>query len=143
MKNKTLPLLAIVILAACTEKKQGTTPPEKTVEAFKTLHPKAVIEKWNDEPPIWEAKYSEGSEKGAVSFDQKNDVTETELVLSENALPNLEAIKGYITANYPKERILRCEKIVKTAGDTTYEIQITGKELIFDTAGNFIAEEPD
>lgn len=142
MKNKSFALLAIVVLAACSGKKEAT-PPEKIAAAFRVMHPDAVINQWNDESPIWEAKYTEGSTKGAVSFDQNAKVTETELVLPENELPNISTVKGYITANYPDEKIQRCEKIQKTGGDLTYEIQITDKELIFDSTGNFLAEEPD
>lgn len=143
MKNKTLLLLALVILAACGEKKQKSTPPEKTVEVFRNLRPNAVIDQWNDESPIWEAKYTDGSEKGAISFDQDSNVTETELVLSEHELPNLEMVKSFIIANYPQEKMIRCEKFTKIGGDITYEVQVTGKELVFDSAGNFLAEEPD
>lgn len=130
-------------LASCAEKKQEATPPQQTIEAFKKMHPSAVITQWNDETPIWEAKFTEGSQQGAVSFDASNQVTETELVLPENELPNRDAILGFITKNYPGEKISSCEKISKSGSQITYEIQITGKELVFDSAGNFKNEEPD
>ena len=117
--------------------------PQIIEEAFKKLHPTATILKWNDEPPIWEAKYQEGKEKGAVSFDSIAQIVETELVIAESELRNLPSIPKYIKENYSKETIKGCEKIEKKNGTIIYEIQITGKELLFDSTGNFLSEELD
>ncbi|GEP97734.1 PepSY-like domain-containing protein [Chitinophaga cymbidii] len=132
-------LLAATIMAGCSQK---GNPPEKIVAAFKKLHPQATIEKWNDEPPVWEAKYKDATGSGAVSFDKNGVVTETELVINEDQLPAQPAIPDYIQANY-KEKLQRCEKIVTADGTTTYEIQITGKEIVFDAQGKFLQEEAD
>jgi hypothetical protein len=143
MKELSFALLIVVVLSACNEDNTRRSAPDNIVSAFKKIHPNAAIEKWNDEPPIWEAKYKDGDEKGAVSFDKDAIVTETELVIEENQLPNHPAIPDYIAAHYTEEKIQRCEKVTKADGTITYEIQITGKEIIFDKDGKYLNEEMD
>jgi len=145
MMNKAFFLVAVSVLffTACNQKSQGRQVPDDLVEAFQKLHPNATILKWNDEPPIWEAKYKDGNEKGAVSFNLKSEVVETELVIEQSQLPNGAAIPDYIRTNYPNEKIQRCEKVTKQDGHHTYEIQITGKEIVFDANGKYLEEEPD
>ncbi len=145
MKKIILVLLNCLICSfAFTQKIQSTAQvPSKIEIAFKRMYPKALIQKWNDESPIWEAKYVNGAEKGAVSFNQDAKVVETELVIQANRLPSDHSIQKYIKSNYPNERIRGYEKITKANGIITFEIQIKGKELVFDAKGNFKEEELD
>jgi hypothetical protein len=140
MKANLILLLAFAISACQSSKPEA---PSAIQDAFKKLHPDATILQWNDESPVWEAKYKEGDEKGAVSFDASGEITETELVIDEVQLPNSPIIPEYIKTNYPGEKIQGCEKIILANGTVTYEIQITGKELVFDDRGKFLAIEPD
>ena len=146
---KKIILLSLTIsLFACNQKQEEKVSetrkvPQTIEDAFKKNHPTATILKWNDEPPIWEAKYQDDKEKGAVSFDSIAQITETELVIAESELQNLPSIPKYIKENYPTEVIKGCEKIDKQNGVIIYEIQITGKELLFDNTGKFLSEELD
>ncbi len=143
MKTKAFSLTVLITtFVACNPIKQSEVP-DNIAQAFKKSHPNAIISKWNDEPPIWEAKYTDGNEKGAVSFDINGVVTETELVIDENQLANPTSIQNYIKANYPDEKPKSFEKVTKADGTITYEIQITGKELVFDSKGVFLTEELD
>lgn len=132
----------LLIGISCQNPKKREAP-KKIKEAFFKTHPNATITKWNDEPPMWEAKYKDGDEEGAVSLDPEGKVTETELVIKENQLPNPEMIQRYIKENYPSEDPNHFEKVAKLDGTITYEIQITGMELVFDHNGKFLTEEPD
>ena len=143
MKKLLTSIICIVLLAACNQAAKTREVPTNISEAFIKLHPNATILKWNDEHPIWEAKYQDGEEKGAVSFNAKAEVTETELVISENLLPNASVIPDYIKTHYPNEKIKGCEKIAKADGTIIYEIQITGKEIVFDGSGKYLSEEKD
>lgn len=143
MKKLLVPIVSIILLAACNQAAKTRQVPTNISEAFVKLHPNATILKWNDEPPIWEAKYKDGEEKGAVSFNDKAEVTETELVIAESQLPNASVIPDYIKTHYPNEKIQGCEKITKQDGSNTYEIQITGKEIVFDGEGKYLSEEKD
>jgi hypothetical protein len=143
MKKILIPIISILQLAACSQSSKTPEVPGNISEAFTLLHPTATILKWNDEPPIWEAKYEDGEEEGAVSFNDQAEVVETELVISENELPNAPKIPDYIKANYRSGKIQGCEKITKQDGTIIYEIQITGKEIVFDAEGKYLSEEKD
>lgn len=145
MKKIILVLLTCLIsLLSFTQKIHPTAQvPSKIQIAFKKMYPKALIQKWNDESPIWEAKYVNGAEKGAISFNANAKVVETELVIQESQLPANRSIQKYVKRFYPQERIKGCEKITKANGMITYEIQVEGKELVFDAKGNFKEEELD
>lgn len=143
MKKLLTSIICIVLLAACNQAAKTREVPTNISEAFIKLHPNATILKWNDEHPIWEAKYQDSEEKGAISFNAKAEVTETELVISENLLPNASVIPDYIKTHYPNEKIKGCEKITKADGTIIYEIQITGKEIVFDGSGKYLSEEKD
>jgi hypothetical protein len=139
--NKTLTIILFSI--ATLGFSQARIVPANIAKAFVKIHPKATILQWNDEPPIWEAKYQDGSEKGATSFNYKAEVVETELVIPMNLLPTQNNIPNFIKKNYPKEKIQRCEKITEKGNIIKYEIQITGMELVFDSKGKFLSEELD
>lgn len=143
--NKFTILSAFVVMSlfACNQSSNSRQVPSNIAEAFTKLHPNASIEKWNDEPPMWEAKYKDGTEKGAVSFNAKAEVVEKELVIDQSQLPNGSTIPDYINAHYTNEKIKGCEKITKQDGSITYEIQITGKEIVFDGEGKYLSEEKD
>jgi hypothetical protein len=138
-----LSLIAVIGLSACNQAGNTRQVPTNISEAFSKLHPTATILKWNDEPPIWEAKYKDGGEKGAVSFNSKAEITETELVITESQLPNATVIPSYIKLHYPNDNIKGCEKVTKQDGSITYEIQVTGKEIVFDASGKYLSEEKD
>lgn len=137
---KCSPLVAL-LLVACGGADRKAGPPEKITAAFHRLHPDAHITQWNDEAPIWEAKYTEGDIQGAVSFNAKAEVTENELVVPASAVPA--PGMAYIMEHYPQERAQRCEQVTDDKGKVTFEVQITGKEIVLDAGGNFMTEEAD
>ena len=141
---KTIPFIIIMVstLLACQQKKEVIVP-TLIKEAFRRLHPNATDVRWIQEPSIFEAKFKDGRLEGAVSFDEQGEIIETEEVIEREQLPNCQAIEDYVKANYSGETIQRCEKIVKRDSSTIYEIQINGKELLFDSEGKFSAIEPD
>ena len=143
MKTFAFTAIAIWTIAACQPVKKEAAVPEKITTAFKTIHPNATDIRWIQEPSIFEAKFRDGEMQGAISFNDQAEVVETEEVIREEQLPNHAGILDYIKSNYNGETIQRSEKIIKRDGIVMYELQITGKELIFDAEGNFSEEEPD
>ncbi|MCW2118254.1 hypothetical protein [Flavobacterium sp. 7A] len=143
MKNLILLLTVLFAFTACKQSSTSREVPENIKMAFVKSHPYAIILKWNDEPPFWEVKYKESTEKGAVSYDENAVITETELVITKDLLPNGATIPNYIKANYPKEKMQGYEKITTASGTITYEIQIPGKEIVFDANGKYLLEEKD
>lgn len=142
MKAKLIFLSAFAIATACQPKKEVVVP-DIIKESFEKIHASATNVLWIEEPPMFEAKFTDGLMKGAVSFNEKGEVVETEEVIEQDKLPNLTGIIDYIDTHYPGESIKQSEKITKQDGTVVYELQITEKELVFDADGNFLEEEPD
>lgn len=143
MKANLIILLALLVTVGCQPSKKEVAVPDQIQEAFKKIHPNATNVLWIEEPGIFEAKFSDGSMKGAVAFNEKGDVVETEEVIEQDKLPNFTGITEYIKTSYPGETIKQSEKITKQDGTVIYELQIKGKELVFDSEGKFLEEEPD
>jgi hypothetical protein len=143
MKANLIILFVVLATVACRPSKKEVVVPENIKAAFSKIHPSATDIYWIQEPSIFEAKFTDGNMKGAVSFNEHGEVVETEEVIKQDQLPNLTGIVDYIKTNYSGESIQRCEKIVKKDSTIIYEIQITGKELVFDSQGNFKEEELD
>jgi hypothetical protein len=76
-----------------------------------------------------------------VSFNAQGEVVETELVIAYAELPA--AVLDHIRENYPAEHPQGAERITQRDGTVTYEVQVTGKELVFDAQGAFVEEEMD
>ncbi|SRX53867.1 hypothetical protein [Aequorivita sp. CIP111184] len=119
MRYFALTLSLFLLIGISCQNKKNREAPEKIKEAFFKLHPNATITKWNDEPPIWEAKYKDSNEKGAVSLDPNGKVTETELVIKENQLANPKIIQEYIKTHYSGEIPDHFEKDAKPDGAIT------------------------
>lgn len=143
MKAILIILCLWVSISACQSPKNEVSVPDNIKSAFAQMHPNATDINWIEEPSIFEAKFTDGKLKGAVSFNDKGEVVETEEVIEQDLLPNLIGILDYIKTNYPGQAIQRCEKIIKHNGSISYELQIKGKELVFDANGEFTYVEPD
>lgn len=143
MKNLALVLLAGLFLSACRQNQKSENAPEAVAKAFHQMRPGAVITEWKREPGIWEAKYTDGDESGAIAFDEQGNLVETELVITPERLPGDSLIPKFVREHYQHESIQRAEMITRADGSVFYEVQITGKELVFDASGKFLEEEPD
>lgn len=96
---------------------------------------------WERAAPYYEAVFTLAGNHRAIKFDTKGHVAETEVGMPVANLPA--AIKTYMKAHYPKEKIQAAETVTKASGERSYEIRITGMEIVFDAAGTFREEEKD
>ena len=69
-------------------------------------------------------------------IDVSGNILETEIEIKVDALPA--NAKAYISKNYAGQKIKEATKITDNKGVVTYEAEIKGKDLIFDSNGNFI-----
>ena len=78
MKANLIILFILFAVIACNPSKKEVAVPENIKTAFSKIHPNATDVRWVQEPPIFEAKFTDGEMKGAVSFDENAEVVETE-----------------------------------------------------------------
>ncbi len=137
MKKYFFVALAIVCSYATTFA-QSKTP--KAVEtAFKSAYPNAKKVKWDKEDNNYEASFKLNNISNSVLFNQDGKILETEVEINFNELPK--SAVNYINKNYKNQKVKETAKIITEKGNLIYEAEIKGKDLFFDSNGNFITKE--
>ena len=146
-KQFFLTLLAISIFqlsSAQTLKPKNVPTP--VLEGMKKYLPMALLVEWEKEDADYEANFfvkdSTGSLRTASAlFNATGTLLEIEMIISKDELPS--GVLDYINSNYGNPKIKEVSQVSKLSGPKTYEIEIKGKELIFDSEGKFIREDLD
>lgn len=141
---KTILLLTAMLLisqslwAQKVSKKDIPVPVQK---AFNTAYPEATGVKWEKENGNFEASFERKDSEISVVYDANGTLLETETEIEPNELPA--GISDYVKAHYKGRKIKEASKITDAAGLVTYEAEIKGMDLIFDSTGGFLKEEKD
>ena len=131
----------IISLATCAQKVKESDVPTAVKDAFKNNYKDAKEVKWEKEEANFEAEFEIGETDQSVVLDATGHVIETEIEIKLELLPS--AVKEYVAKNYKETKIKEAAKITDSKGTVTYEAEIKGKDLIFDSTGKFIKEEID
>ncbi len=129
-----------VSLTAYTQKKDASKVPALVKESFTRQFPGAEP-KWEKENGKYEANFKQGNNEMSALFEATGTMTESEMEIQVAELP--ETVKNYIKAHYKGANIKGAAKITVATGKIEYEAAIKGKDIIFDTLGNFIKEVID
>jgi uncharacterized membrane protein YkoI len=143
MKRIVLMTVAAMCAASCSnaQKLQEKDVPAAITTAFKKQYPEATHAKWEKEDGNVEVEFELKGTECSVLMDAAGNILETEIEISMDALPV--GAKEYVSKNYEGQKITETAKITDAQGTTTYEAEIKGKDLIFDSNGNFIKEVKD
>jgi hypothetical protein len=117
------------------QKIQEKDVPAPVKNAFQKQYPKVAAVKWTKEKEKFEASFDLSKVDNSVLFDGQGNVLETEVEIQTSQLPA--GVLAYIKAQY-KQTIKEAAKITDAKGNITYEAEIKGKDLIFDSNGKFI-----
>ena len=133
-------MVAITLTATLTNAQhvKDAAIPAPVKEAMKKLYPSATGVKWEKEKGNYEAGFKTGMQERSVVFDPGGTVLETEIEITGHELP--EAVKQYITQHYKTEKIKEAARITDAKGVVTYEVEIKGKDLLFDNNGKPLNE---
>lgn len=139
MKNLAIFLAAMFTATfANAQKIQDKEVPASAKTTLKSNYPAATGLKWEKENGNFEVEFEVGETGYSVVFDNAGNILETEIEINSDALP-VKAIE-YVLKNYAAQKIKEAAKITDAKGTVTYEAEIKGKDLIFDSSGNFIKE---
>ncbi len=97
--------------------------------------------KWEKEKGNYEANFKENGQKMSAVIDANGRLLETETAIEAGSLPT--DAKAYIEKNYKGEKIKEAAKLKMANGDTNYEAEVKGMDLIFDANGKFIKSQKD
>lgn len=104
-------------------------------------YPNAKELKWEKEKGNYEAGFEVAKTDYSVLIDASGNILETEIEIKMDALPA--TAKIYVSKNYAGQKIKEVAKITDSKGFTTYEVEVNGKDLIFDNSGKFLKEVKD
>ncbi|MDP4731356.1 MAG: PepSY-like domain-containing protein [Flavobacteriales bacterium] len=139
MKKLALMMVAAMITSLTfAQKLQEKDVPAPVKTAFQKNFPQAKVEKWEKEGINFEAEFELNKSEQSVLFDAQGDIIETEIEIEISELPY--GIVDYVKTNYKGQSVKEAAKISDTKGTLTYEAEIKGMDLLFDSNGKFIKE---
>lgn len=92
--------------------------------------------KWEKENGNYEAGFEVAKTDYSVLINASGNILETEIEIKMAELPA--NAKNYVSKNYAGQKIKELAKITDSKGVTTYEVEVNGKDLIFDNMGKFL-----
>lgn len=104
-------------------------------------YPNAKELKWEKEKGNYEVGFELAKTDYSVLIDASGNILETEIEIKMDALPA--NAKTYVSKNYAGQKIKEVAKITNSKGVVTYEVEVKGKDLIFDNSGKFLKEVKD
>ena len=139
MKKLVLMTVAAMITSLTfAQKMQEKEVPAPVKTAFYKNFPQAKVEKWEKEGDNFEAEFELNKSEQSVLFDAQGIIIETEIEIEISQLPN--GVLDYVKTNYKGQSVKEAAKITDTKGTVTYEAEIKGRDLLFDSNGKFIKE---
>lgn len=117
---------------------QKNETPANIKAAFSKNYTSATKVKWEKEGDKFEASFLLGGKKMSAVYNTNGIVEETETKIAVAELP-ANAQKYALKKGSIKE----AAKIVGADGNVKYEAEVKGKDLIFDSNGNFIEEKSE
>jgi len=105
--------------------------------ALANKYPGAVAVTWEKEKGNYEANWGGRSrEDNSVLFTPDGQFVEQVVAIPVSNLPP--AVATYVKEHYPGARITEAGRVTDASGETRYEAEVKGKDLVFDTAGKFL-----
>ncbi len=130
-------VVTVFTLSACGQHLDAAKVPDTVKKSFAKQFPGATT-KWEKEGNSYEATFKNKGNKMSASFNANGTMIESELEINIAELPA--SIKDYIKSNYSGAKIKEAAIITLATGESQYEAEIKGKDLIFDISGKFIKE---
>ncbi len=142
MKKSVIILVALLISAvAYSQKVKEKDVPDAVKTAFKAAYPNAEDVKWEKEDANYEVEFELNDVDYSALFDANGTLLETEMEIETSQLP--QQVIEYMKTHYTDKKIKEAAKITDAKGTVTYEVEIKGKDVMFDANGNFIKEIKD
>lgn len=133
MKSFLLTGIAIFLCFSVFAQKLNTDKvPQAVKNAFKKTHPNASAS-WEWEDANYEANFKEEGKTMSCVISKQGTILETETVISYDQLPA--GAKKYLNEHYKAKKWKEVARVVKANGDVNYEVDIAGKDVLFNSKG--------
>lgn len=137
-KSATTVVVMLFATISFAQKMQEKNVPANVKSSFKKKYPTVKKVKWEKEEGKYEASFYVVKTDNSVLMDLQGNIIETEVEIELNQLPK--SILDYVKLNYVGKKPLEAAKITGAKGKVTYEVEIKGMDLIFDSNGKFLKE---
>jgi hypothetical protein len=128
---------SLLVIHADAQKLSSAAVPAVVKTALANKYPAAVAVTWEKEKGNYEANWGGRSkEDNSVLFTPDGRFLEQVVAIPVSSLPP--AVAKYVKVHYPGAKITEAGKVTDASGQTRYEAEVKGKDLVFDTAGNFL-----
>lgn len=139
MKKLALMMGAVMITSLTfAQKLQEKEVPAQVKTSFQKHYPNTKEVKWDKEGEKFEASFDLNKIDNSVLFDAQGNILETEVEIELNQLPK--GVLEYVKTNYKGQNVKEAAKITDAKGTVTYEAEIKGLDLLFNSNGTFIKE---
>lgn len=140
----TAMLLATISTAAITtvsaQDLKEKNVPATLKAAFTKKYPDAKKVSWENEKGNFEANWGgKSGEANSAVFTPAAVFVEIVMSIPISQLPA--TVAPYVAAHYKGMKILEAGKVLDAAGKKMFEVEIKGKDLIFDEKGVFLKED--
>ena len=110
--------------------------PAAVKEACMEAHPKATNIKWTKKGTTYKCEFTENNKSLSATFDNTGFMLENERNIPIEALPV--DIVTYVNSKYKNKKIKEVSKMTDRMHIVSYQIQVGGKNLVFDAKGNYL-----
>jgi hypothetical protein len=138
--KKTKCLLALLFVFSIAFAQQSITVPKEVQSAFKKDYPGAKG-KWENEESNYEVSFTHKEKKMSALYSADGSKLESEVDINISELPA--AATAYIHNTYPKGKTQEASIVTKATGEITYEVKVSGREMIFSKEGKYIRTTND
>ena len=136
--KKTAATMVVMLFATLTfaQKMQEKNVPANVKSTFQKKYPTATEVKWDKEDGNYEASFDLNKKDNSVLMNAQGNILETEIEIELNQLPK--SVLDYVKTHYAGKQAKEGAKITDAKGIVSYEVEIKGTDLIFDSNGKFI-----
>ena len=137
MKNLLL-LIAIVGFVGSVQAQKLTAKdvPAAVKKAFTKAYPMEKDVDWSKDGKNFEAQYDAKPGDMSITYKPDGELVETEMDIPVASLP--EGVSAYVKKNHKDHKIKEAAKITNADGTVTYEAEVNGMDLIFDSNGKYL-----
>jgi len=108
--------------------------------ALTQKYPDALKVSWEKEKGNFEANWGgKSGEDNSAIFTPSGQFQELVQAIHIDQLPP--TVAPYVAKHYPGAKIKEVGKVTDASGKHLFEVEIKGKDLIFDEKGNFVKED--
>jgi Putative beta-lactamase-inhibitor-like, PepSY-like len=137
--KKSMIILALYFVMTSTFAQKNI--PVVVKDAFEKQFPGVKAIKWDKENTDYEASFKINKINNSVLFDSQGNILETEKEISITDLPK--GILDYVSKNYPTQKVKGAAQINSAKQGLLFEIEVKGKDILFDANGAFLKEVID